>query len=131
MKLAFGYTVKDLDDGFIAVAEESAKISGWAMAPGRWMVDYYPLRESLLLNLSSLDVRQSNTDLNGNFFSTFCAFLVSGCWLEASGAAMARETQPSIRCATPVGERADGGSYTTSKETSHSSAATLLALSNR
>ncbi|KAF5318740.1 hypothetical protein D9619_011049 [Psilocybe cf. subviscida] len=43
MKLAFGYTVKDLDDSFITVAEESAKISGWATAPGRWMVDYYPL----------------------------------------------------------------------------------------
>ncbi|KAF8958869.1 cytochrome P450 [Flammula alnicola] len=43
MKLAFGYTIESLDDPFIKVAEESSKISGWATAPGRWQVDYYPI----------------------------------------------------------------------------------------
>ncbi|PFH47463.1 hypothetical protein AMATHDRAFT_67716 [Amanita thiersii Skay4041] len=42
MKMAYGYTVTE-DDPFIKVAEEGAKISGWATAPGRWLVDYYPI----------------------------------------------------------------------------------------
>ncbi|TFK41710.1 cytochrome P450 [Crucibulum laeve] len=41
MKVAFGYTVTE-DDHFIKVAEEAAKVSGWATAPGRWLVDYIP-----------------------------------------------------------------------------------------
>ena len=45
MKVAYGYTVHE-NDYFIGVAEESAKISGQALAPGRWLVDYYPIRES-------------------------------------------------------------------------------------
>ncbi|KAJ3913952.1 cytochrome P450 [Lentinula edodes] len=43
MKITYGYTLTDSDDPFIRVAEESAQISGWALAPGRWMVDYYPI----------------------------------------------------------------------------------------
>ncbi|CAA7257444.1 unnamed protein product [Cyclocybe aegerita] len=43
MKVAFGYTISSLEDPFIKVAEETSKISGWAMAPGRWLVDYYPI----------------------------------------------------------------------------------------
>ncbi|KAF9070749.1 cytochrome P450 [Rhodocollybia butyracea] len=43
MKAAYGYTVSEENDPFIGIAEESAKISGWALAPGRWIVDYYPL----------------------------------------------------------------------------------------
>ncbi|KAJ4474472.1 cytochrome P450 [Lentinula aciculospora] len=43
MKIAYGYTLTENDDPFIRVAEESAKISGWALAPGRWIVDYYPI----------------------------------------------------------------------------------------
>ncbi|KAJ7117145.1 cytochrome P450 [Mycena epipterygia] len=48
MKVAFGYSISDGEDRFIAfifpsVAEQSSKISGWAMAPGRWLVDYYPI----------------------------------------------------------------------------------------
>ncbi|KAF8878783.1 cytochrome P450 [Infundibulicybe gibba] len=42
MKMAYGYTVLE-DDPFISVAEEAAKISGWATAPGRWLVDYFPI----------------------------------------------------------------------------------------
>ena len=44
MKVAFGYTVKE-DDAFIAIADESSRISSRAMQPGRWLVDYYPLCE--------------------------------------------------------------------------------------
>ena len=46
MKLAYGYSLTGDDDSFIQVAEESSKISGWALAPGRWLVDYYPIRKS-------------------------------------------------------------------------------------
>ncbi|KAJ6617622.1 cytochrome P450 [Mycena sp. CBHHK59/15] len=43
MKVAFGYTISGHDDPFISIAEQSSKISGWAMAPGRWLVDYWPI----------------------------------------------------------------------------------------
>ncbi|KAF7369534.1 Cytochrome P450 [Mycena venus] len=43
MKVAFGYTVSDGDDPFISIADQSSKISGWAMTPGRWLVDYFPI----------------------------------------------------------------------------------------
>lgn len=52
MKIAFGYNVTD-NDHFISVAEEAAKISGWALAPGRWLVDYYPIRRSSAVFLAS------------------------------------------------------------------------------
>ncbi|KAK7038835.1 hypothetical protein VNI00_010465 [Paramarasmius palmivorus] len=42
MRVAYGYEISSVDDKFIKVAEESAKISGLAMAPGRWAVDYFP-----------------------------------------------------------------------------------------
>ncbi|KAK0203304.1 cytochrome P450 [Desarmillaria ectypa] len=42
MKVAYGYTVTENDD-FIGVAAESAMISAQALAPGRWLVDYYPV----------------------------------------------------------------------------------------
>ncbi|RDB27129.1 O-methylsterigmatocystin oxidoreductase [Hypsizygus marmoreus] len=42
MKVTYGYDVKE-DDLFIQAAEEASKISGWAMAPGRWLVNYYPI----------------------------------------------------------------------------------------
>ncbi|KAJ7936986.1 cytochrome P450 [Mycena leptocephala] len=43
MKVAFGYTVSGSEDPFISIADQSSKISGWAMAPGRWLVDYFPI----------------------------------------------------------------------------------------
>ncbi|KAJ8503373.1 hypothetical protein ONZ45_g10914 [Pleurotus djamor] len=43
MKMAYGYDIRDENDFFIGVAEEAAQISGYALAPGRWMVDYFPL----------------------------------------------------------------------------------------
>ncbi|KAG5717253.1 O-methylsterigmatocystin oxidoreductase [Termitomyces sp. T112] len=42
MKMAFGYTVTK-DDLFIKVIEETSRLSGLAMAPGRWLVDYFPI----------------------------------------------------------------------------------------
>ncbi|KAJ7708621.1 cytochrome P450 [Mycena metata] len=42
-QVAFGYSISDGDDSFISIAEESSKISGWALAPGRWLVDYFPI----------------------------------------------------------------------------------------
>lgn len=45
MNVAYGYTVTENHDPFIRVAEQAAKISGWALAPGRWIVDYYPIGE--------------------------------------------------------------------------------------
>ena len=45
MKIAYGYEVTSGKDHFIDVAEECSKISGMAMAPGRWLVDYYPICE--------------------------------------------------------------------------------------
>jgi hypothetical protein len=47
MKMAFGYTVTP-DDPLIKDAEETSKISGWAMAPGRWLVDYYPISKPFI-----------------------------------------------------------------------------------
>ncbi|KAJ6592884.1 cytochrome P450 [Mycena capillaripes] len=43
MKVAFGYSVLDENDPFISIADQSSKISGWAMSPGRWFVDYFPI----------------------------------------------------------------------------------------
>ncbi|KAG6867889.1 hypothetical protein C0993_009820 [Termitomyces sp. T159_Od127] len=46
MKMAFGYTVTE-NDPFIKVTEDTSKISGLAMAPGRWLVDYFPIMRYL------------------------------------------------------------------------------------
>ncbi|KAJ6452419.1 cytochrome P450 [Mycena sanguinolenta] len=43
MKVAFGYSLSGDDDPFISIAQQSSRISGWAMAPGRWLVDYFPI----------------------------------------------------------------------------------------
>ncbi|THU95602.1 cytochrome P450 [Dendrothele bispora CBS 962.96] len=42
MKMAYGYQITD-NDPLLQLAEDSARISGWALAPGRWLVDYYPI----------------------------------------------------------------------------------------
>lgn len=42
--MAFGYTVTE-NDPLIQDAEETSKISGWAMAPGKWLVEYFPISE--------------------------------------------------------------------------------------
>ncbi|KAA1477740.1 cytochrome P450 [Dentipellis sp. KUC8613] len=43
MMLAFGYTPKETGDFFIGSAEEASKVTGRASAPGRWLVEYYPI----------------------------------------------------------------------------------------
>ncbi|KAJ7617103.1 cytochrome P450 [Roridomyces roridus] len=43
MKIAFGYSISQESDPFISAAEQSSKISVWAMEPGRWLVDYCPI----------------------------------------------------------------------------------------
>ncbi|KAK7443229.1 hypothetical protein VKT23_015827 [Stygiomarasmius scandens] len=42
MKMAYGYQITE-NDPLLQLAEESALISGWALAPGKWLVDYYPI----------------------------------------------------------------------------------------
>ena len=43
MMVTFGYPVGGTDDSFVAAAQECAQITGWAMAPGRWLVEYLPI----------------------------------------------------------------------------------------
>ncbi|KDQ53720.1 hypothetical protein JAAARDRAFT_103521, partial [Jaapia argillacea MUCL 33604] len=43
MQVAYGYSVAEEGDYFVQNAEESSKISAKALAPGRWLVDYYPI----------------------------------------------------------------------------------------
>ena len=45
MMVAYGYKVSGLDDVFIEHARETSQITGQAMAPGRWLVESFPLRE--------------------------------------------------------------------------------------
>lgn len=45
MKVAYGYTVAEDDDYFIGLAHESLKLASQSNKPGRWLVDYYPMRE--------------------------------------------------------------------------------------
>lgn len=47
MLVAYGYTVKGLDDEFIALAKETSQITGQAMAPG-WLVDSFPICRACL-----------------------------------------------------------------------------------
>lgn len=42
MMITYGYQVTNSDDDFILAAEETSKITGRAMAPGRWMVESLP-----------------------------------------------------------------------------------------
>ncbi|KAJ7163786.1 cytochrome P450 [Mycena crocata] len=43
MKIAYGYSVSGTDDYFVALAEEGIKIASMASAPGKWLVDSFPL----------------------------------------------------------------------------------------
>ena len=55
MNMSYGYTVTSEDDPFVQLAEESSKISGWATAPGRWLVDYYPIGDRRYNWISPID----------------------------------------------------------------------------
>lgn len=46
MMVAYGYKISGVNDVFIEHARETSQITGQAMAPGRWLVESFPLRES-------------------------------------------------------------------------------------
>lgn len=50
MKIAFGYQVTEDNDHFVALAEESMRVGSLAGAPGKWLVDSLPIRESMSAN---------------------------------------------------------------------------------
>lgn len=58
MKMAFGYTVTE-NDPFIKITEDTVKISGLAMAPGRWLVDYLPISKLFVSITMSRPLMQS------------------------------------------------------------------------
>ncbi|KAJ8075750.1 hypothetical protein PM082_021380 [Marasmius tenuissimus] len=43
MKVAYGYTIQDEDDHFVAIAEEASKIISAVTEPGKWLVDSVPI----------------------------------------------------------------------------------------
>ncbi|KAJ7638419.1 cytochrome P450 [Roridomyces roridus] len=43
MKIAYGYPVTSNDDHFVAIAEEGIKIASLASAPGKWLVNSFPI----------------------------------------------------------------------------------------
>ncbi|KAJ7762784.1 cytochrome P450 [Mycena maculata] len=43
MKISYGYPVTRNDDHFVALAEEGIKIASMASAPGKWLVDSFPI----------------------------------------------------------------------------------------
>jgi len=43
MKIAYGYTIEGDDDHFVALAEESMRVGSLAGAPGKWLVDSFPI----------------------------------------------------------------------------------------
>lgn len=47
MRVAYGYTIRDLNDDFVHVAEETGRITDQTMANGSWLVDYYPIGKVL------------------------------------------------------------------------------------
>jgi len=48
MKVAYGWTVKDTDDYFVGLMEESFTLTTEIVKPGRWLVDVFPIREAYL-----------------------------------------------------------------------------------
>lgn len=61
MKVAFGYTIAERNDFFVEGAKESSQISAKAMAPGKWLVNYYPIRKLFVtthLNATSHSIRR-------------------------------------------------------------------------
>ena len=53
MKIAYGYTIDSDDDKFLDIVEEGNALSDRFAAPGRWLVDYYPIRKFPLLTAVS------------------------------------------------------------------------------
>ena len=49
MRITYGYSIKDFDDQFVAIAEESMRVASLAAAPGKWLVDALPFRRHIYL----------------------------------------------------------------------------------
>jgi hypothetical protein len=49
MRVAYGYTIVDLNDTFVNVAEETTRITDQTMANGSWLVDYCPIGLSTMI----------------------------------------------------------------------------------
>ena len=96
MKMAYGYDIRDENDFFIGVAEEAAQISGYALAPGRWMVDYFPLCEYF----HSMSVASSFLIVH---YSALRPVVVPWCSFQAPGRSMENKTAGSIRRPTSLG----------------------------
>ena len=88
MKTAYGYTIGP-DDPFVQLAEEASKISGWATAPGRWLVDYYPIG-LYMFQFLSLSPPPLHCYVTNILLSAFCSIL--GAWrgMEAPRRSMAQ-----------------------------------------
>ncbi|KAG7095593.1 hypothetical protein E1B28_006323 [Marasmius oreades] len=43
MKVAYGYTISDYNDHFVAIAEDAMRIGSLVAAPGKWLVDSLPI----------------------------------------------------------------------------------------
>ncbi len=71
MRVAFGYTIRDLNDDFVHTAEETVKITDKTMANGSWLVDYYPIGDY------QVSTTFSKTDLTLIFLFQFVTFLHS------------------------------------------------------
>ena len=52
MSVAYGYTLKGLEDDFVSLAKETSQITGKAMAPG-WLVDSFPFHKRSVIHCST------------------------------------------------------------------------------
>jgi len=71
MKVAYGWTVKDIDDYFVELMEQSFVLSAEIMKPGRWLVDVFPICEPYPLTCA----RYRRPDI---IYSAVRSFMVSG-----------------------------------------------------
>ncbi len=99
MKVAYGYTVTENDD-FIGVAEESAMISAQALAPGRWLVDYYPIGTSTLYSSLGSDDKCPNSSLS--------PILATVYWVQTSRRGVEKASRFSLRSSTRMGQKTNG-----------------------
>jgi len=98
MKMAYGYQITE-NDPLLQLAEESALISGWALAPGKWLVDYYPICEQIFCLVL----------VTTNFFkSTVSTFMVSVCKIQESRSGMETSYGPFLRHSSWMGQRTNG-----------------------
>lgn len=78
MKIAYGYTINKDQDYFVTLIEDFIKTGTFTSAPGRWLVDSFPFRNSLV---------SLNTTLSHEMVlsSSVLAGVVSWCWLQEAG----------------------------------------------